>query len=469
MVRAAFIAAFFAAISFAGADKVDDYIRAQMKAQQIPGVVVEIAKDGKVSKKKAYGMADLELSVPMNADDYFEIGSITKQFTAVCICQLIEQGKISLDDPISKYVDGTPDAWKDIKIHNLLNQNSGLKDYALVPHIGLLDEYDMATWLSAMKPLPLDFPTGTTWAYSNTNYVLLGMVIEKASGQKYVDYLNEHVLKPAGLSHTSVLDPDAILPHRAHGYYKNGAVLQRGRPSMLSTISDGALISTADDMIQWERALHGGKLINAESYKMMTSAGALNNGRTRQYGFGIFLESLGEKPFLGHPGASSGYSAGVGYFPRDHLSVIVLTNVYAISGLKAVKDIGALIDPSLKPDPIKVVTDVDPARTDRIKTALQNLGGGHADDSFFEPDITELVGQDRIKAFGNPYASFATINKIEYAGEKPSPYPHDPAHPDNEKCKWLTYRITTDKAVFDTEIIYAPNNKIAMVSQRLEG
>ena len=457
-----------AASTLSFADPVDDYINAQMKAQQVPGVVVEIAKDGKVIKKKAYGLADLELNVPMQPDDYFEIGSITKQFTAVCMCQLLEQGKVSLDDPISKYVDGTPDSWKDIKIHNLLNQNTGLKDYALVPHLGLLDEYDMATWLSTMKTLPLDFPTGSTWAYSNTNYVLLGMVIEKASGQKYAAYLSEHVLKPAGLTHTSILDPDAIIANRAHGYYKGGPTLQRGRQSMISTVSDGALISTADDLIAWEAALHGGKLMKPESYKLMTSAGALANGRTRQYGFGTFLESLGEKPFLGHHGASSGYSAGTGYFPTSHLSVVILTNIYAINGMKAVKDIATLIDLSLKPEAVAIKTDTDSSRTDRIKTALQKLGAGDADSQYLEPDIAELVGQDRTKVFGNPYASFATIKKIEFAGERPSPYPKDSAHPDNEKCKWLTYRITTDKVVFDTEIIYTPDSKVAMVAQRVE-
>jgi CubicO group peptidase (beta-lactamase class C family) len=458
-----------ATTSMALADPVDDYIANLMKSQQVPGVVLEIAKDGKVVKKKAYGMADLELDVPMKEDDFFEIGSITKQFTAVCICQLMEQGKVSLTDPISKFIDGTPDTWKNIQIHNLLNQNSGLKDYALVPHVGLLDEYDMPTWLSTMKPLPLDFETGSTWAYSNTNYVLLGMVIEKASGQKYTDYLNANVLKPAGLTHTSILNPDAILPNRAHGYYKDGATLIRGRPSMVSTISDGALISTADDMTQWEAALHCGKLLKPESYKLMTSAGPLNNGRTRQYGYGTFLEALGEKPFFGHPGASSGYSAGSGYFPTDKLSVVILTNVYAINGLKAVKDIGVLVDPSLKPDPVAALPDPDSARTQRIKSALDKLGVGASDADLLEPDINSIMGQDRIKTFGNPYGVLAGIKKIEFAGDRPAPYPADAAHTENSKARWLTYKVTTDKAVLDVNAIYTVSNKIAMVYVRADG
>ena len=439
-----------------------------MKSQQVPGVVVEIARDGKIIKKKAYGMADLELNVPMRSDYYFEIGSITKQFTAVAICQLIEQGKVSLADPISKYVPDTPDTWKNIQVHNLLNQNSGLKDYALVPGVGLLDEFTMDKWLTTMKPLPLDFPTGETWAYSNTNYVLLGMVIEKATGETYAKCLNENVLKPAGLTHTSILYPDAILPNRAHGYYLNGTILQRGRPSMASTISDGALISTADDMIKWEAALHGGKLLKPESYKLMTSPGALNNGRTRQYGYGTFLEPLGDKPFLGHPGAASGYSAGVGYFPTDHLSVVILTNVYAISGLQAVKDIGYLIDPKLKPDPLTIQTDPDPQTTERVKNALTKLGAGTTDPDLMEPDITDIIGQDRIKVFGNPFAMFAGIKDIQFAGEKPCPYPPDPNHPDNAKCHWLIYKVTTDKAVLDVQAIVTSAGKLAMVYQRRE-
>lgn len=421
--------------TLATADPIDDYIANLMKTQQVPGVVVEIAKGGKVIKKKAYGTADLEFNVPMKPDYLFEIGSITKQFTAVAVSLLIEQGKVSLNDPISKYVENTPETWKNIQVHNLLNQNSGLKDYALVPHVGLLDEYDMPTWLSTMKPLPLDFETGSTWAYSNTNYVLLGMVIEKASGKTYTEFLNENVLKPAGLSHTSILNPDAIIPDRAHGYYKDGANLLRGRPSMISTISDGALISTADDLIQWEAALHGGKLLKPESYKLMTSPGPLSNGRTRQYGYGTFLEPLGDKPFMGHHGASSGYSAGSGYFPSSKLSVVILTNVYAINGMKAVKDIGVLIDPSLKPAPVAVQQDPNPERTARIKNAFDKLGAGASDDSLLEPDINTIMGQDRVKMSGNPFAGLSGIKKVEFAGEKTSPYPTDSSHPENAACQ----------------------------------
>lgn len=441
--------------SLAVGDPVDDYIRDQMKAHRVPGVVVEIARNGRVIKRKAYGMADLELNVPMRIDDIFEIGSITKQFTAVAVLQLVEQGKLSLTDTLGKYIPDAPESWQKITIRNLLNQNSGLKDYALIKGVGLLDEYDRATFLKTMEPLPLDFPTGVTWAYSNTNYALLGIVIEKASGETYTDYLTEHVLKPAGLKETAILDPDAILPHRAHGYYDDGKKLIRARPSMLSNLSDGALLSKADDMIRWEAALHGGKLLQPASYQLMISPGPLSNGRTRQYGFGTFLESLGEKPFLGHHGASSGYSAGSAYFPTDHMSVIVLTNVYAINGLQWVKDIGRLEDPSLNPDPLVIKPDPDTARTERIKTALAKLGDGVSDAELMEPDITALMGTDRIKTFGNPFASIAGVKTLEFAGEQP-----------RGGDEWITFRATSDKGVFAVNVIYSPAGKLAMLFVR---
>lgn len=441
-----------AATSVSRADNVDDYIRAQMKAHRVPGVVLEIAKDGRVIKKKAYGKADLELNVPMRTGDIFEIGSITKQFTAVAVLQLMEQGKLSLNDTLGKYIPDAPESWRQITLRNLLNQNSGLKDYALVKGIGLLDEYDRDTFLKTMEPLPLDFPTGVTWAYSNTNYALLGIVIEKASGSSYTDYLTEHVLKPAGLKETSILDPDAILPRRAHGYFDDGKKLQRARPSMFSVVSDGALLSTADDLIQWERALHGGRLLQPASYHLMTSPGPLNDGRTRQYGFGTFLESLGEKPFLGHQGASSGYSAGSAYFPTDHMSVIVLTNVYAIDGLRWTKDIGRLEDRTLIPDPLSISADPNPARTLRIKATLDKLGAGSSDPELMEPDITAIMATDRIKAFGNPFASVAGITTLDYAGERPK---GDDA--------WITYRAITPQSVLALNVIYSRGGKLAML------
>jgi CubicO group peptidase (beta-lactamase class C family) len=441
--------------SLAFGDQVDDYIRDQMKTHRVPGVVVEIARDGRVLKRKAYGVADIELNVPMRTDYIFEIGSITKQFTSVAVLQLMEQGKLSLTDTLGKYIPDAPETWQKITIRNLLNQNSGLKDYALIKGIGLLDEFDQATFLKTIEPLPLDFPTGVTWAYSNTNYALLGIVIEKASGETYTNYLTERVLKPAGLRETMILDPDAIIPRRAQGYYDDGKKLIRARPSMVSILSDGALVSTADDLTQWEAALRGGKLLQPGSYHLMTSPGPLNNGRTRQYGAGIYLESLGEKPFLGHPGASSGYSAGVSYFPTDHMSVVVLTNVYAIDGLGWVKDIGRLEDPSLISDPLTVQPDPNPARTERIKSALDKLGAGTVDADLMDPDVTAIMDGDRIKVFGNPFTRVAGIRTLEFAGERPK-----------GSDQWITYRATTDKAVLAINIIYSPAGKLGMLYVR---
>src|SRR5207253_2454378 len=140
----------------------------------------------------------------------------TKQFTAVATMMLVEEGKVGLDDPVSKYVEGSPDTWKGITVRHLLTHTSGLKEYVFVPGLGLLDEYDRATFLKGMTPLPLDFQPGETWAYSNTNFALLGIVIEKASGKSYTDFLTERILKPTGMTNSQILNPDAIVLHRAH-------------------------------------------------------------------------------------------------------------------------------------------------------------------------------------------------------------------------------------------------------------
>lgn len=457
MKRSALLLAFLVSAS-CFADKLDDFIKDQMKAQQVPGMVVEIVKNGKVLKRKAYGKADLELNVDMQPEDIFEIGSMTKQFTAVATMMLVEEGKISLDDPVSKYVEGAPDTWKGITIRHLLTHTSGLKEYVFIPGLGLLDEFDRATFLKGIEPLPLDFQPGETWAYSNTNFALLGIVIEKASGKPYGDFLSERILKPVGMEHTRLLDPDAIIPNRAHGYFKDQGKLLRGRFSMLSNLADGALLSTVDDLVKYDAALHGGRLLKPESFAMLIKPVTLNSGRTRPYGFGTFREPLGGRPFIGHHGASSGYSSGYGHFPTDGLTVVVLTNVYAINGQGMVTQIAEQVDPSLKPDPFKATTDPDPARTERVKTALEKLAAGAPDTDYLEPELTALMSTDRQKSVpGGAYGPFAKIQSIEFGGARPE-----------GSDTVLTYRIVTEPRTFIVNLLYTAAGKLSTVATRAE-
>ena len=252
------------------ADQIAGYIATQMQRLHIPGVSLAIVRDGRVIKAQGYGFANLELKAPATKETVYEIGSNTKQFTAAAIMMLVEEGKIHLDDSITKYFPEAPEAWRSITIRHLLTHTSGIQNHVAVPH--WLDvfktnlAYETAPardeLLKMFFKLPLEFQPGETWAYDNTGYYLLGIVIEKASGKSYWQFLDERIFKPLRMNATRNTDPQPIVPNRASGYeWKNDHF--ENRPVLLPVIafSAGSLLSTAEDMAKWDAALYAEKLL----------------------------------------------------------------------------------------------------------------------------------------------------------------------------------------------------------------
>jgi CubicO group peptidase (beta-lactamase class C family) len=457
-VRTLYVAALAALATIASADQIDDFIKTEMARQNVPGLTLAIVKDGKVVRTGAYGKADLELDVPTNEDNVFEIGSTTKQFTAVLVLQMMEEGKLSLDDPISKYIEDTPANWKGITLRHLLSHTSGLKEYVVIPGLGLIEEFDRKTFLDKVKPLTLDFEPGVTFAYSNTNFALLGIVLEKVSGKTYTELINERILKPLEMTNTQILDPDAIVKNRAHGYMFQGGKLFRSRLSMLSNLSDGALMSTAKDLAKWDIALHSGKLLKPASFQLLTTPAKLNTGRPRPYGLGTFLAPLGARPFIGHHGASAGYSVGYGHFPTANLAVIVMTNVYAINGQQMVTSIAEIVDPTLKVAAPTEKADPSKERTDKVKAALMKLAANEPDDAVLEPEMTAPMKTDRGRMGAGPYAILKSLDGMTFLNEEP--YGAD---------KLLTYRLSTPARNFIARVVWTTNDKIAEMALRADG
>lgn len=440
---------------YASADPVDDFVREQMKQQNVPGLTLAIVKDGKVIKESAYGKADLELDVPAAVDNIFEIGSITKQFTAVLSLQLAEEGKLSLSDPISKYIEGAPASWSGITLRHMLNHQSGLKEYVFVEGLSLTEEFDNKTFLDKIRPLPLDFAPGTTFAYSNTNFALLGMVLEKVSGKSYSDLITERIFKPLDMSHSTLLDPDAIVEHRAHGYMNIEGHLYRTRQSTLSTIADGAIISNVEDMVKWDAALHGGKLLKPESYALLIKPGVLNSGRSRSYGMGTFLTSLGGVPFVGHHGNSPGYSAGCYRFPNSHLTVVLMANVYAINGQVWAFQIAQKLDPTINVQVPVEQPEKNADRLDMVKLSLAALAENRPDPERLEPEVIAPMTTDRAKAFPTPYPMFKQIDRMVYLSEQ-----------SKGDDTLLIYRIETPKQKYNAWIVWSKQNKLAEIVLR---
>lgn len=455
-MKSAALISLFVIAACASADKIDDFVKGEMLKNRIPGLVLGIVDHGKLTTR-TYGYADLELDVKTTKDNIFEIGSITKQFTAFAAMILVEQGKLSLDDPVNKYIPEAPESWKSITIRNLLYQTSGLQDYAFVPGIGLVDEFDRAKWMTEMTKLPLDFQPGVAWSYSNSNYALMGWVIEKASGKDYAKFVTENVLKPLGMSQTTFDDTYAVVKNRAHGYYNVDPKTQiRVKPGSMTIQSDGSLMTTVADMAKWDAGLREGKILKKSSYDQIWARGVLNNGRQRFYGMGWNLTLPDSPEYLAHGGNSVGYSAGFVRYPKDEISVIILGNVYAFSGEGTAKAIAELYKPSLKPTVPKEINDPNPARTAKVQNALTVYGSGKADDTLFEPEITAPMKTARA-GMSQGFAPLKTIKKLGFAGSSPS-----------GSDTWLTYKLQSGERMFTAYVLWSKEDKLAQLLLRAD-
>lgn len=435
-------------------DAVDDYVKAEMERQHVPGLTLGIIRNGKLVDKRAYGSADLELNVPSTVDDAFEIGSITKMFTAIAAMTLVEEGKLSLDDPVAKWIPEAPELWKPITIRHLLYQTSGLKDYAFVPGIGLIDEYNRAKWMSEMTKLPLDFTPGLTWAYSNSNYALAGWIIEKAAGKPYTEVVTERLLKPAGMTKTVFGDAYQIIPRRSHGYMFMQNTQLRAKPGGTSIASDGSLISTVEDMAKWDAAIGEGKFVNKKSWETIWSPAKLASGRVRAYGMGWNLRApVGGVPYVGHGGNSAGYSAGYARYPEKGISVVVLANLYPIGGEPMAKKIAEILEPSLAFTAPKTTADPDAARTEKVKQALVAFGDRNAKSDLLDPEMKAGMGTQRAAMSGpNPLKEF---DEFLFVSAEKAP-----------GGTWLTYRYRKGERWITSSVLWTPEGRMAQLMQR---
>jgi CubicO group peptidase (beta-lactamase class C family) len=318
-----------------GADEVDSYIAAQLREQRIPGLALAVIRDGRVVKSRGYGLANIELQVPVTPDTVFQLGSIGKQFTATAILMLAEDGKLSLDDKITHYFPGAAPRWNAITIRHLLNHTSGIADYTDDKYIApggltpLHEELTDEEILRRFTTLPFDFKPSEKWSYSNTGYAILGFLIRKVSGQSYGDFLQARIFKPLGMSATRVISESDIVPNRAAGYIleNNEIKNQHWVSPHWNMLADGALYSTSADMTKWDASITARALLKPESYAQMWTPAPLNNGKNYPYGFGWDLLEVNGHRLQEHGGAWQGFTAHYSRYPDDHLSVIVLTNL----------------------------------------------------------------------------------------------------------------------------------------------
>ena len=309
----------------------DRIISSEFKAQE-PGGVVLVAQGGEVIYRKAFGMADMELDVPMREEMVFNIASITKQFTAVAVLQLAEQGKLSLQDEVTKYLPDYPVNGQKITVENLLTHTAGIPASAPEAITNLQGKRGLVSLqeiIATFKNRPPDFAPGTKSSYSNNGYMLLGAIIEKVSGLSYPDYLSRHIFKPAGMTQTLFGDDYVLVKNRASSY-----VYSRAESRYLNALngkveiaySAGAIQATAGDLFKWNQALNAHKLIKKESLEKARTEYKLPGGKGTNYGYGWFLGNIQGSPLVEHGGNMGGFMSHAIYLPREDVFVAVFYN-----------------------------------------------------------------------------------------------------------------------------------------------
>jgi CubicO group peptidase (beta-lactamase class C family) len=310
----------------AHADRVDKYIKSQMTEHRIPGLALKIIRDGKVVKTAAYGLANIELDVPTRPETVFEIGSVTKQFTAAGILLLAQEGKLSVDDRISNYLKDLPEAWTNVTIRHLLTHTSGIKSYTGLDGFQIWRHLTQDQFIKAIGKEPMEFQPGSSWKYCNTGFNLLGYIIENVSGKNYWDFMSQRISQPLGMHATTNRLLSLIIPNRAAGYEQTNHVWINRDSDLTEVFAAGAIASTVGDLAKWNASLEGERILNAASKEQMWTPAKLTNAKATKYGFGWYVDAVEGHRNVGHGGSTSGFSASIQRFPDDKLAVIILTN-----------------------------------------------------------------------------------------------------------------------------------------------
>lgn len=334
-------------------DAVDRYIQAEMHKRHIPGLALLVARDGKVIRVQGYGFSNLELQVPVKPETIFQSGSMGKQFTATAVMMLVEQGKVALDDPLTRYFPDAPAAWRQVTVRNLLSHTGGFGDYP--DKFDFRRDYTEDDLLKIVESIPLASAPGTKYAYSNLGFLTLGILIHRVSGEFYGDFLQQRVFQPLGMNTTRIISEADLVPNRSAGYrlvdgqWKN----QEWVSPTLNTTADGALYFSILDLAKWDAALYTEQLLKRSSLDQMWTVAKYKNGEANSgnYGFGWFINSIHGHRVIEHEGQWQGFNTNISRYVDDKLTVVVLTNLSRSGPDDISHRVAGLNIPELMPPP----------------------------------------------------------------------------------------------------------------------
>ena len=434
---------------------VDAFVRAEMEKQKVPGVAVAIVRGGEVVKAQGYGLASVEHQVPVKAETIFQSGSVGKQFTSAAVMLLVEEGKLALSDPLTKFFSEAPASWARITVRHLLTHTSGIPDYS-PQTVDYRKDYTEDELAKVAFGLELEFPPGARWSYSNTGYVLLGAIVRKASGRFYGDLLAERVFSPLGMTTARVISEADIVPNRAAGYRLADGALKNQEwvaPS-LNTTADGSLYLSVLDLVAWDRGLRAAAVLTPGSWKETYTPVRLLSGKTYPYGFGWDVEEVAGQAAHRHGGSWQGFKSAIARYLGSDLTVVVLANLAEADPMRFVDGIAGILDPRLATPELRPIPDTEPQVTDRLKALLAAAAKGELKrDDFayvragFFPDGADGL-RKTLGGLGAPTA--VVLLQREDLGD-------DRVH---------TYDVSYASKAFRVVLALAPDGKVAGLSVR---
>jgi CubicO group peptidase (beta-lactamase class C family) len=336
---------------------VESYVKGEMDRQHVPGLAVMVARDGKILRAQGFGFSNLEHGVAVKPETIFQSGSVGKQFTATAIMMLVEEGKIDLDDSITKYFPEAPASWKPVTVRHLLSHSGGFTDYP--KNFDFRQDYSEDELVKMVSTIPLAFPPGTKYGYSNLGYLTLGILIHRVTGEFYGEMLQKRIFQPLGMQTARIMSEADIIPNRAAGYrlVKGQLKNQDWVSPTLNTTADGSLYFSILDLAKWDAALYTEKLLKRSSLEEMWTPVKLNDGKINSghYGFGWRIAEVHGHRVIAHGGAWQGFETQISRYVDDKLTVVVLSNLAGSDPEKIADHVAELYlsrsEPKPKPAP----------------------------------------------------------------------------------------------------------------------
>lgn len=413
----------FAALTLAAtapANKQIDALAAQALTQgHVPGLAIAVARDGKIVHAKGYGQANLETGTPVTDRTLFEIGSVTKQFCAVAVLMLVEQGAVKLDDKVSRYLDKTPEAWKDVTIRQMLSHTAGLAEY-LGLGFNLRKDYSRAELFDYIAGQKVDFGPGEGWSYSNAGFALAALIVEKASGLKWEEFVRQRIFTPLEMASGELIAPAKVMAGRASGYAWAGSAHRNSeimRP--MSAFGCGDIVLNVRDFAKWAVALDSGAFLKPESYGELWETVPLNTGRKHPYSLGWFHGRVNGSPNIYHGGNTYGFSAMISRYPDQKLSVVVLSNLAGQSYEGLARRIAAIYAPELAYVAPKPTVDPDRKLTFRVTDAIQTMFNGQSKSDDLSSEMSAMLRTMRGRMMaGGLRRAFGQIRTLRFCSRE---------------------------------------------------